>query len=160
MKTEIAESLLNKAFFYLGIRVRSEHEMRQYLEKKAALFGGMQEDIEHVIARLIELDYVNDAVFVESYVRSRNNSKQKGEYVLRKELAQKGVSEEIVNHFFQTHVQDPLQLAKKALRPRWAGYSSLDPMKRTKRAQDFLLRRGFDYDTIREVLIWAQETLS
>lgn len=156
-KKEAYEKLLGKAFFYLRIRQRTEHEMKTYLAKKASSIIGAGEDVIYaVMGRLKELNYLNDATFAESHIRSRMRSKPKGEYVLKQELKAKGVSEQDIEGFFDKNEIDEVALAKQALQKKWSSYKSLEFLKRKKRASDFLLRRGFSYDSIKEALEWAE----
>lgn len=131
--------------------------MKTYLAKKASSIIGAGEDVIHaVMGRLKELNYLNDATFAESHIRSRMRSKPKGEYVLKQELKAKGVSEQDIEGYFESTELDEDELAKAALQKKWSIYKHLDYLKRKKRSTDFLLRRGFSYDSIRKALEWAE----
>ncbi|MFQ5707378.1 MAG: RecX family transcriptional regulator [bacterium] len=140
----------NKAFRYLAGRAHSEKELRDKLRLK----GFSKPIVEEVLAELKVLKFIDDSAFAASYVRSRMINRPCGETLLRHELWQKGVSEEIaksaVKAFFSEHnqVEVARALAEK-LRPR---YSRLDATKRKKRLSDFLLRRGFAWELVKEVV--------
>ncbi len=149
MSRELIEKLLNKAYFYLYLRQRSEQEMREYLKKKAQKLNAGPEDIESAIRELREQKYLNDDNFIEAYVRYRSSFKPKGEYALRLELRQKGIPENKINSFFEREKLDENSLAEEALRKSWSRYKNLEPLKRKKRAMDFLSRRGFSFEAVK-----------
>ncbi len=59
---------------YLSYQLRSEKEIRTYLKEKEIL----QEDRNKIVARLKELDLVDDLVYGESYVRTNIRLSDKG----------------------------------------------------------------------------------
>lgn len=152
MSKENKDKLLNRAYFYLYLRQRSEKEMLDYLKRKADQYHATDEDVKEVMQELKLQKYLNDDIFIESYVRYRTTAKPKGMYALRLELLKKGLPEEKINDYFEKHeIQEDI-LAKEALRKAWSRYKNLDPLKRKKRAIDFLSRRGFSFDTAKEAL--------
>jgi len=159
MDNKAYEKLLGRALFYLGIRMRSEHEMRTYLQQKAADLHVNQENIEAVILRLKELKYLDDSLFVTALVSARTRSKPKGEYALRRELSNKGVGAREIDTYFETQGIDEEGLALEALTMKWERMRQLPRPKRMKRATDFLARRGFSFDSIRNALDKAEQTL-
>lgn len=156
MQDKQYEKLLGKAFFFLKSRQRSEFEMRQYLEKKAQALHVQKSVIDQVIARLCELKYLDDKAYAESHVRSRIRGKPKGEYALRQELSAKGIQNTIIDQYFENHPLDEGALSYKALQAKWPLYRNLEYATKKRRATDFLLRRGFSYDSIREALERAE----
>lgn len=152
MLNKTIEKLLNKAYFYLYLRQRSEKEVLDYLKKKAGIYHATEEDIEHVMDKLRDQHYIDDDAFLESYIRYQTATKPKGEYALRLILLKKGISEEKINAYFESHTLNEKQLAKEILQKILLRYKNLDPQKRKKRAIDFLSRRGFSFDTALEAV--------
>ncbi len=144
------EKLLNKAYFYLYLRQRTEKEMVDYLKRKAEIYHASDNDVQQVMQELRMQNYLDDDAFITSYVRYRTSVKPKGEYALRKELLQKGISESKIDSYFEKNTRQEDVLAKDALKKVWSRYKNLEPLKRKKRAIDFLSRRGFSFDTAKQ----------
>lgn len=150
MSKNTIEKLLNKAYFYLYLRQRSEKEMYDYLQKKAVIYHASEEDIQQVIHELHKQKYLDDDAFVESYIRYKTSSKPKGEYALRRELLKKGIPEAKISAYFEKNALPEDSLAKEALKKVWYRYKNLESLKQKKRAIDFLSRRGFSFDTAQQ----------
>jgi len=157
MSKKTIEKLLNKAYFYLYLRQRSEKEMYEYLKKKVKTYHATEEDVEEVMKKLRLQKYLNDDAFVDSYVRHQTAIKPKGEYALRLELLKKGISETKINSYFEQTDLDEKALAKEALAKVWSRYKNLDFIKRKKRGIDFLSRRGFSFDTAKQAMEYMEK---
>jgi regulatory protein len=144
--------LISWAYRYLSYRSRTEKEMREYLLKKAHTYGFSSELVDEVITLLKEEQYLDDRAFIAEFVRARSSSKPKGVFVLRQELLHKGISQILLDEYFESHILPELDLAQKALQKIWYRLKSLEPLLRRKRAGDFLRRRGFTYDAIQETI--------
>jgi regulatory protein len=106
-----------------------------------------------VIERLKERGYLDDAEFARFWVEGRQRFSPRSAYALRQELRRKGLDDVAV----ATAVSnlDAAASAYEAARPRALRLSSLaggDPKLFRRKIGDFLLRRGFDYDVVREVV--------
>lgn len=75
---------------YLSYRMRSIHEMRDYLEKKE--YSPAQ--IVFAVRRLKEEHVLDDRVFAESFIRTRIKLSTKGPKMIYRELLQAGLSQE------------------------------------------------------------------
>ena len=109
------------------------------------------EDIEAVIAKLIDLRIIDDENFARYFVTNRNQIKGTSEKKLRMELKNKGVSDAIIrevlseDEFGEKIRDDKVEIMKMIEKKRRRGY---DDVKLTQ----YLLRQGFSYDLIRESL--------
>src|SRR5580700_8571466 len=68
-------------------RAFSIHEMKQYLERRAE----KKELIAPVIARLSELNYLNDARYALEYTRHHAKARRQGRFRIARELRGRGV---------------------------------------------------------------------
>jgi regulatory protein len=82
----------NLAINYLSYRMRSVHEMKQYLEKKEK----EQKHINEVIYELLQQGFLNDQEFAHAYIRSKQLTLMKGPLKLKQELLQKGVNDAVI----------------------------------------------------------------
>ncbi|GAB4218650.1 MAG: hypothetical protein Fur009_0480 [Candidatus Microgenomates bacterium] len=144
--------LLNKAYFYLKFRPRTEKEIRDYLYKKIINTHFSRADVEVVIEKLKDQDLINDEKFMDMYIKDRLNLKPKGKKILIKELENKGVPKELINKYFENNNINEEELAKKILAKRVGRYFSLDRKKAKEKAYRFLLSRGFSYETAKKTI--------
>jgi regulatory protein len=135
---------------YVGSRARTAQEVRKRLAR--AGFGELV--VERVIERLLELGYLNDAEYARRYAESRFGAKGYGPQRIRRELRHRGVAEQETEAALEELLQtaDPLEAAREQAEKRWKRLEGeTDPRKRRKKLSDFLVRRGFSFDTIRQV---------
>lgn len=140
-----------RALHYLSHRPRTQQEIRRKLQEK----GTPPEAIEPVLARLEELGYLDDAAFARQYVAARFRNRGYGPQRLRRDLWQKGVAPALIDVALAEMLDEDETYAKALAQAekRWPRLArEADPRKRRKKLSDFLLRRGFSFDTIRRVL--------
>ncbi len=140
--------LMERMYRLFNIRQRSEKEVRDYFRIK----GKEQVSdlvIELVIKKLKQKRMLNDEEFARSWVEAR--SKLKGIQVIKSELYKKGISKEIIDTVI-TLESDQEQVAEKLLQKRLPRWIKLPLVKQRKKAYEFLLRRGFQYDQVRDVI--------
>ena len=152
---EALQQAVGRAMNYLSFRPRSREEVRRYLERKET----PGELIEAVLARLEELELINDQAFAEFWLESRARFNPKGAQALRNELRQKGVAREVVDEVVdggQDEEQARQAARKKAL--LLVGQAGMDFKTFRSRLGPFLQRRGFNYEvatrTVRE--LWQE----
>jgi len=132
-------------------RIYSELEITKKLGRK-----GYQEDIiQKVVGELKKSSLINDYLFAKAFVHDRLLLKPKGSFLIALELKNKGISETIIARVFSEEkiaegdFDRALEIAKKRLAP----LKSIKDKKTIKRRlYNFLLRRGFSYDIIRNIL--------
>jgi regulatory protein len=139
------------ALGYLAGRARTEHEVRQKLQRHA--YG--PEVADRVVERLHALGYLDDAAYAQAYVRARFRNRGYGPKRLRSDLMRRGVARSHIDAALDEQLdQDDLDAAARAhAEKRWARLAGEpDPRKRKKKLADYLLRRGFSYDTVRRMV--------
>jgi len=145
-------SLLNKAYFFLKFRPRSEKEVREYLYKKVRTTHWSHEAADKIIKKLKEQELINDEKFIDWFVRNRTTLKPKGEKMLRRELLQKGIDKGLIDNFFSNNIVNEESLALQILKKRWSRYENIPPQKRFEKATRFLMSRGFNYDICKKTI--------
>lgn len=147
--TDRRQKAYDRAVRYLSFRPRSVAEVRRYLAKTE----DDPEVIEAVIVRLLENGYLDDGDFARFWVENRQRFRPKGTAVLRQELRQRGVGPEAVAAALAT--VDAAEAAYQAARPRALKLAELahtDPASCRRKLNEFLLRRGFDHETVQEAV--------
>lgn len=145
------EKYLGLVYRYLGVRARSEKEVRDYLKKKNA-----ESDVEEkIISMLYEQKFLDDMAFAQSWIRSRARARPKGRKVLIMELRQKGVSDEIITQALaepEDDLPDELTQAKQLIVRRVERLQGEPRLVIYQKVGAFLARRGFDWDTTRKAI--------
>lgn len=143
---------MSSAMRLLAYRPRSEKEMRTALQRKGVKAPLMAE----TMTRLKETRLLDDTEFARSYVDQRDRTSPRSRRLLRAELRSKGVtpqtSEEPLGEV------DEGDAAYRAAAKRARTISTLPYPDFQRRLGDFLLRRGFGYDTSRETVkrLWSE----
>ena len=133
-----------KAVDYLARGMKTEKQMRDYLQKK----GYSLEIVNVVVGKLKDYRYVDDKHFAQVYVEQ--NVKSKGQRRLKQELQQKGISsawaEEAAQTDSETEWENALALAQKYMRGKTCDLKNL------QRLQRYLLSRGYGFDTVNGIV--------
>ncbi len=139
------DQAVDQAVRLLTYRPRSTAEIRRYLGQK----GAAPEVIDAALARLEQLGYLDDLAFARFWVANRDEFNPKGPLALRQELSEKGVPRALVDQAMAE--VDFTDAAYRALMRRARHLQGQDRREVKRRVYDFLARRGFAADTIREV---------
>ncbi len=138
-------------FRLLGFRMRSIAEMRKRLKEKD--FNA--DEIDHAVNHMIDLNYLDDSAFGKAFVREKVKNKKIGPMALRSELVPHFLPSELVLqliHDIYTEF-DPQSLIEFHLKKRGVRKKKPLDQKTQKRMNDFLARKGFYWDSIREVYL-------
>lgn len=114
--------------------------------------------IEEILADFQKRHYVDDKRFAELKIRDYL-ALGKSENYIRLKMAQKGVSDELVNQILSEQEFDPFQNALKLAKKKRIG-----PFRSAEERADFwqkdvavLARAGFDYDVAKKVMEFSVE---
>ncbi|MEX1052247.1 MAG: RecX family transcriptional regulator [Patescibacteria group bacterium] len=138
---------LNRCYFYLKYRPRTEKEIYQYLYKRSKKYKLKQQDVFEIIDELKNKGYLNDSKFIEWFVDKRIRSKPKAVFIIKSELRALGINEELIRNYFEENKIDEFQLAFKALEKAEKRFSKIELTTRKEKEILFLTRKGFKYDT-------------
>jgi len=151
--------LLERAYFFLKFRPRSEKEIRDYLYKKISTTHWSRSGAESVIDKLKSQGLINDEKFIDWHVRQRVTLKPKSRRLLTFELIQKGVDEVLIEKYFAASSIDEEALAFQILKKRWSRFKHISSQKRWERSSRFLISRGFSYGIIRKTIARMEKTI-
>lgn len=155
VKENELDKILLKVYRFLSYRPRSEKEIRDYLAKKktSVLLTVL------VIKTLEKQKYLDDKEFASWWVDQRMQFRPVGEWVLKAELLQKGISKKIIEEMVngQWSIVNSQDLALKAAKKKLRRYKGLDQIEFRRKMGNFLARRGFDWETIKEVIEQLQK---
>lgn len=151
--------LMERMYALFERRQRSEKEVRRYLKDlsfKRKVKG--QEEIsnaaiELLINKLKQKRLLNDLEFARSWVESRRKSKQKSIRAIKAELFQKGINKDLIEETLEDISEEGEEdLARKALEKKINSWEKLSALEFKKKAYEFLLRRGFEYEVVKEIV--------
>lgn len=130
------------ALRYLGLRIRSTKEMRDYLVRK-----DFEALADLTVDRLVQERYLNDSDFANRWAAMRFEQ-AKSPQAVRVELMKKGISKDIIEEVFAADQSDQtelsiIRLAEKKQRHRGVSQEKL---------MAYLAGRGFRYDEIKRAL--------
>jgi regulatory protein len=154
LKELLYEEELSKAKSYVyGILARRMYTTREIRDKLVER-EYVDKIIEDVIATLERYGYLNDRTYAQEWIESRMRSKPKGKIALKRELERKGIDRSIIEEalsqaFDQSKESEmALDLARRKAR----SYNADDPVAAKRKLQSFLIRRGFDFETVKDVI--------
>ena len=137
----------NYCIWLLGRKAYTKAQLRDKLKKKEA----QPEDIDKVIAKLEHLNFIDDALFAENFVRTRKS--RKGSIALKQELRLKGIANELIDETLEPLDQDSeVKAATGVLEKATWRLLKAEPQKRYSKAYAFLARRGFPGDVVKLAL--------
>ena len=131
-------------------RPYSIHEMKQYLERRAE----KKELIPPVIARLRELNYLDDARYALDYARHHAQGRRQGRYRIARELRGRGVPDADIDTALTAVFADTDEsaLVRARLKRRLSHLRGALDEKKIASLYRMLLRAGFSSDVIRREL--------
>lgn len=136
-----------RAMHLLSDMDRTENALREKL--RLGLYP--PEIIEAAVEYVKSFGYLNDARYAENFVRSRQGLKSRKE--IRAMLLQKGVSAELIDDAFESCSDEGGDadavmriLKKKKFNPETADEKEM------QRIYGYLARKGFSYETVRQVI--------
>ncbi len=152
--------LYMRALEYTMLRPHSEKEVRDYLWRKTRTTmnrrrstgevikrpGVSQEIVDKVFVRLQEKGYVDDEKFARYWVENRNLIKGTSQRKLIAELRAKGIEQRIITIALEGSSRDEVEELRRIVAKKRARYDD------KQKFLAYLMRQGFSYDTIQEVL--------
>ncbi len=147
---EVVQECFDKATRLLGQRLHSRAELERKLARGEFTAGIIQEVIEN----LERMGYIDDARFATTKAQSAAQHKHHGKNRARIELMKAGVKGETARRALETvyDAHDSLASARELAQKKAPALRRLDPVVARRRLAGLLLRRGFEYDTVRPVI--------
>ncbi len=136
---------MDKALRLIARRPRSQHEIDEAL-RRADFPPPVR---ERILARLHEMDYLDDKHFARWWVENRTTFNPRSLGALRQDLRQKGVAGPIIDEVLAD--LDDAELALAAGRKRAYRWQHLAQDAFEKKMVGYLQRRGFSFPLARQV---------
>ena len=88
-------NIYNKCVKYIGIRIRSINEMKDYMSR----LGVDSNLIDETIERLIKNKLLDDEIFTKAFIKDKFNFTTMGPYRIYEELKKHKIDERIINKY-------------------------------------------------------------
>lgn len=109
--------------------------------------------VEEVLGDMERQGFLSDKAFAQNLIAKYTHGKPSGSRKIKFELKRRGISGQVSEEALSgIDPDDEKARAKELGEARWEKFSNLDPDKRKKRVFDFLMRRGFDFQIVRDVM--------
>ena len=133
-----------RAVDLISRRLRSEREIRDYARRKQ----WDRDNTERVIARLYDRGYLNDLVFAQAFVRSRQSSRKYSRRRIERDLVNKGISHRIIQQALdeEAGMADDNDALTNLVAKKYHRYDDINKLKA------YLARAGFRYDDINRAI--------
>lgn len=136
---------------FFSYRPRSEKELKDWFTKKQ-----IGEELQKLlIQKLKDLGYLNDEEFARWWIEQRVTFKPAGKRLLNMELRQKGISSEIINQQLNNLAIkqfSEVELARRMVDKKLKSLKHLSGLELKQKLVAALGRRGFSWETIKEVV--------
>jgi regulatory protein len=140
--------LLHYALDLLAKKRYSSGEMRKKLTTKSQ----DSDEMEKVMARLNELNYLNDGEYAGLFIEDQLRRAPQGILMIKKRLEAKGLDRQQIMRAIEIKHIDEKEFARKALIKKMRFISRQEPSKINEKLYRFLLSRGFTPRTAMAVL--------
>lgn len=137
----------NLALYYLSFQRRTTKETKNYLIKHDI----SSDAIEAIIDNLTKDKWLDDTAYAQAYFEKNQSTGDKGAYVIKQKLKQKGISSAILEEV--SHQFDYQAIANRVAEKLFRKYGEKLPLNalKTKILQS-LTNKGFDYQTAKIAL--------
>ncbi|MEO5618351.1 MAG: regulatory protein RecX, partial [Candidatus Eisenbacteria bacterium] len=157
-RAHVARSAREDALKLLDLQRRTRRDLTRRLRDK----GHDAAEIETVLDRLAELKLIDDVEYARAFIAGRWGRRAAGWRKIEMDLRGRGVSADDIAAGRERFVAEQggaeeavageAASALRVVQQAERRYAALDPRTRRQRLTALLLRRGFSYDTIEQVL--------
>lgn len=137
------------AIRFLSRKMRSEAEVKKYLSEKEVDVPIIQE----VVHKLYEYRFLNDEEYAYAYVRTQMNTTDKGTDLIRRELLDLGIHENLISASLNEYPYDKQVEKAVELCGKFTKKHSKDSQRILRqKTEQYLIRKGFPKDIISAAL--------
>ncbi len=143
---------IQKIEHYCAYQERCHEEVEQKLRSMKM----DSDEIAHIIAHLINDNFLNEERFACSFARGKHRMKHWGKIRITNELKFRGINQTLINIALKEISPEEYYNTFDALANKhWESIQERNSLKKRKKFCDFMLRRGFEsnlvYEKIREL---------
>ncbi len=143
------QSAFNKAIGYISKLMRSEKQVREYLNKK----GYESHAVDYAIDKMLSYNYIDDKAYAKMIMSHQVNVKKAGEMAVKAALKKNGISQEIADAVISEYSDEMQKENAKAQYEKLKKKYQREPdeYKRKNKVAQAMMRRGFSWEMIKSV---------
>ena len=139
----------NKAINMISRRLRSEYEIRKYLEKNMTI----DEDIDKIICTLKRIGLINDKVFAKAYTNDKINLSLDGPDKIARNLANFKIDEDIIHEVINNIDRNIIEeLLEKIINKKAKANTKYSEYRFKQKIKNYLINQGYDISLINQKL--------
>lgn len=143
---------IHKIEHYCAYQERCHEEVVQKLRSMKM----DSEEIDHIIAHLINDNFLNEERFACSFARGKHRMKHWGKIRITNELKFRGINQTLITIALKEIDSEEYYMTFDTLANRqWESIQETNSLKKRKKFCDYMLRRGFEsnlvYEKVREL---------
>jgi regulatory protein len=140
------DGAFTKIKHYCAYQERSHAEVKDKLYK----YGLRKDDVETIISRLIEENYLNEERFAKQFAGGKFRLKKWGRVKISYELKQKRISQYNIKQGLEEIDEEQYQsLLRKLVADKWQKLKNEQHINRQVKTQQYLLQKGFELNLIK-----------
>lgn len=150
-RTYTKEQALQRLKHYCAYQERCHLEVKE----KAYSLGLQKSEVEELVSRLIEEDYLNEERFSIQFAGGKFRMKQWGRNKIRKELMQRKISEYCIRKALaEIDEKEYQQVLEKLAQKKWTSLKDtrINQVVKMKKTSDFLLQKGFEPEQVQSAI--------
>lgn len=145
------EQALQKLKHYCAYQERSHAEVKEKLYG----YGLFRNDVDNIIATLIEENYLNEERFAKAFVRGKFRMKQWGRVKILHALKQKQVSAyNMKQAMLEIDNEEYTKLLSSLAKKKWDSIKGegINRFVKMSKTMDYLIQKGFERNLIQEAM--------
>ena len=143
------EKAWQKIKHYCAYQERSHSEVKNKLYE----FGLYKSEVEEMLSKAIEEDYLNEERFAELFAGGKFRMKSWGKVKIVYELRQKGVSPYNINRALKAIPdEDYRKSLRKLAETKWQQLDGEQPIVRQAKAISYLMQKGYELPLIQQTI--------
>lgn len=156
MQNQTINDIIDKIQNYCAYQERSVYDVR----KKLRDYETPPESVEEIVQKLIEMRFVDDQRYANSFVRGKFSYKRWGRIKIRQELRGHGVAMPLIEQAFANELNDDayFETLIHIIQHKSKSVREAHPYKRKQKLAQYAAGRGFELDLIWEAIAQATST--
>ncbi len=146
---KLIEDVLEKLYHFCAYQERCKQDVKKKLNK-------LEIPIKHqawYIAHLEEQRFLDEARYVDYFVKSRTSGNQWGARKIAFALKQKGIPDELIQSGLeQLSEEDTYNRIYTLAKKKYRSVKGKNAWEKQQKVFSFLLQKGFEYDIVKQVI--------
>ncbi len=144
------ESAFRKIKYYCAYQERSHAEVKTKLYS----FGLYKNEVEELVSKLIEENYINEERFAKTYAGGKFRTRQWGKTKIKFELKKKGITEYCIKIALKEILDEDYEktLEKLATEKLELLKTERNIFSKRSKLQTYLMGKGYEFDIVGKIL--------